>query len=124
MSERLFKDALKNAFGKIIGGELPGDFRTDAEVADAFAEHYEKDVVLTVDVSDGEEAIATPTIVITDSNGKAVTAELDGTYIVHKGQYSFSVEKATYTTVQGTFTVGYDEVIAEEVDLEVEMTLS
>ena len=112
MAERLFKDALKNAFGKIIGGELPGDFRTDAEVADAFAEHYEKDVVLEVDVNDGEESIATPTIVITDSNGDAVDAELDGTYIVHKGQYSFSVEKAGYAVVTGVFEVDFADVEA------------
>ena len=168
MAERLFKDALKQAFEKILGKSLTGKSRTDADVADDFVEnydaeagakalaeavafqgvfekliggplvgtfenvievteavvdHYETDVVLTVTVTDGTSPIAEPTIVISQK-GVAVDAELDGTYILQKGIYDFSVSKATYDTVTGYIEIGYDEVIAEEADLDVVMTLS
>ena len=115
MGERLFKDSLKKAFGKIIGGELSGDFRTDEDVADAFVEFYEKEVVVTLEPTK-DAVLSGATIVVktggTIGSGTAVTADEYGVYTLHRGLYNYSITLAGYAVATGVFEVDFADVEA------------
>ena len=92
----------------------------DATVTQTVVEEVVSDTYsVTFAVKDGETAVEGATIEVKDSAGEAVAPEVDGTYELEAGNYTYTVTKAGYKEATGAFTVE-SEAVAINVSLEKE----
>ncbi len=123
------KAAVVREFIKQVEGyEIPASYESVGEILERYAEIEEGSMKVTFDCKISTTATTADSITVktgsTVGSGTAVEAGEDGKFLCKQGTYNYSVVKAGYTTVTGTFTISASDVATGSKTIDIALVAS